>query len=206
MTPLLALRRRWSVARVAVGLAVLINLPFVGYFDDWWHAMLATRAINLSDGCIPFAGLPALLQCVLPPASVATVQALASIGLLALGGVLVLPDAAPNSVRFVLQSGFVLCLGLLLLDNVRVADLTLEILPFLTCVVLAPRIVRPALRRTALFCLILAFTIPLASDVASMRNQMWAMPVWYSISTLALTGASATVLLADRAGAIRTER
>ncbi len=176
----LAIRRQWrALAAFAATLAIL-SLPFIRLADDWVRALLETRGVNLDYGCVDFSSLNMLLSCL----SVGSIGQLLVLGLVSGAAVwLVRHPVDPASFRFLLQLGLVVCLGLMVLDNVRVADLVLLILPAL----IAQRAATPALPRwarlaaTGLLLSVLAGPYLVQGyGVAIGEPLLFELPIWYA--------------------------
>lgn len=185
----LALRRQWkALAAVAATLAIL-SLPFVSLADDWVRALVETRSVNLGYGCVDFSSLNMLLRCL----SVGSIGQLAILGLISGTAVwLVRHPVDPTSFRFLLQLGLVVGLGLMIIDNVRVADLVLLILPAL----IALRAATPAVPRwgrlatTGLLLSVLAGPYLVQGYGAAVGEPLlFELPIWYA-------GLAAAVFLA----------
>lgn len=194
--PFLALRRQWRLL-LAFGLtSILTLLPFLPLVDDWVRTMFSTRAANLAYGCLPFSSLGMLVECTFG-ATHTKIIALILYGLVA-GLVLIFirQQADPSSTSYDLQFGLVVIATVLLLDNVRVADLILLVFPFIILLSSMRFVVALRTRFIIYWLVAVAYVIPYAALTAAVvtQNPMWNMPIWYTFTSIFL-GAAIVLLI-----------
>lgn len=193
----LAQRRLWKVIVALLATILISMLPFWNLLDDWAIAMVQTRLENLGNGCLAFSSLSALIGCF---ANFQSVQAIASLAMVVLGYWFIRERSRPESSLFALQLGLVVALGLLVIDNVRVADLILLVLPFVVAISHLPRVRSVQLRRGAIALLIAAYLFPYLAQIfgwVTHRPLLFSMPIWYASMPIAVFSATA-LLMVDR--------
>jgi hypothetical protein len=182
----LAARRQWSTV-TGIALAVLVTTaPFLGVIDDWFDAIVATRELNLSFGCVDFASLPMLLDCL----SMGPTIALIAIGMLSLVTAWMLGNRADLPPRlFLLQLASIVAFSILVIDNVRVADQVLLVFPMLVSLKLALEQPSSWRRRAILGLLLTAFLVPYLSQFTGLllgTPILYSLPIWYTGVSLAV--------------------
>jgi hypothetical protein len=193
----LALRRQWKAVLAFLVTSFVISVPFWNLLDDWAISLISTRADNLGYGCLAFSSLAALLRCF---AEDSLIQALFTMILILVGYWFVREDASPQSSIFALQLGLVVSLSLLVIDNVRVADLILLVFPFIVAVSQLSDVMSTQLRRGTIALLVAAYLFPYLAQIfgwVTTRPILFGMPIWYASMPTALFAATA-LLLVDR--------
>ena len=191
----LALRRQWKVVLAVLVTLLVTSVPFWNLLDDWAISLISTRADNLGYGCLAFSSLTALLRCFIEGP---LAQALFTLILMLFGYWLVREDASPQSSAFALQLGLVVSLSLLVIDNVRVADLILLVFPFIVALSQLPDVKSTQLRRGAIALLIAAYLFPYLAQIfgwVTAQPLLFGMPIWYASMTAAVFAATALVLV-----------
>jgi hypothetical protein len=201
LVPYFMLRRQWRFLAcfiVATGLALL---PFLGLVDDWIRTVFSTRGANIQYGCIPFSSLPMFLKCIMPDFSP---WIWIQWAILLLVGVAVLwliwEPAEPSSRRFDLQISIVVLAGLLLIDNIRVADQVLAVFAIIVMLHEISLKRQGWVRRVLVGLVMAAYLLPYIADGLSLgtKDLMWTQPVWYTIMTILLFCAVATLIVSER--------
>jgi hypothetical protein len=201
LIPFFMLRRQWRLLAafaVATGLAIL---PFLSLVDDWVRTVFSTRGANIQFGCLPFSSLPMFLKCTMPDFSPWTwIQW--TILFIVGGGVLWLiwEPADPVTHRFDLQFTMVILASLLLIDNIRVADQVLAVFAIIVLLHEISQLRQGWLRRVLVALVMAAYLLPYIADGLSLgtKDLMWTQPVWYTITTLMLFSAVATLIISER--------
>jgi hypothetical protein len=201
LIPFFVWRRQWRFLGGFLAATVLSVLPFWGLIGDWMRAVFSTRGANIQYGCLPFSSLPMLLKCVMPDHLPWTWTIW---GILVLVGVvelwLVWEPAPSTSHRFDLQIASVILIGLLLIDNIRVADQVLAIFPILVVLHGTSLLQKGWLKRVLVGLLMAAYLAPYIADGMSLatKDLMWTQPVWYTFVTISLFGAVAVLIISER--------
>ena len=198
----LTLRRQWK-AVLAVLLTLLVtSIPFWSLLDDWAISLINTRADNLGYGCLAFSSAMALLQCF---SESLLAQAMFTLSLIILSYWLIQDGTRPQTTLFALQLCLVVSLSLLVIDNVRVADLILLVLPFLVSLYALQSVESHLVRRSAIGLLTAAYLFPYFAQVYGRLTGhplLFEMPIWYAAVPAGMFSATA-VLLIERRYAMR---
>ncbi len=198
----LALRRQWKVVLTVLLTLLVTSVPFWNLLDDWAISLISTRADNLGYGCLAFSSLTSLLRCF---TEAPFAQALFTLILILFGYWLVREDASPQSSSFALQLGLVVSLSLFVIDNVRVADLILLVLPFLVSLYALQSVESDLVRRSVIGLLTAAYLFPYFAQVYGRLTGhplLFEMPIWYAAMPAGLFSAT-TVLLIERRNTMR---
>ncbi len=202
LIPFFIWRRQWRLLGGFLTATVLAALPFWSLVGDWMRTIFSTRGANIQYGCLPFSSLPMFLKCLMPdhfPYTWAIWGILVLVGLVALW--LVWEPVPTASHRFDLQIASVILLGLLLIDNIRVADQVLAIFAMLVIFHETSLLPKGWLKRASVGLVMAAYLAPYIADGMSLatKDMMWIQPVWYTLVTLALFGALAVLVISEKA-------
>jgi hypothetical protein len=180
LLPFFALRRQWKFLGGFLLLSALTTIPFVGLLGDWILGLQHARDANVGYGCFNFSSLNMTLQCLLPQTSVGQLIAWILMGALVLATLYFLKEQPHiSSLKFDIQIALVICLSLLVIDNIRVADLILLVFPFLISVFWMRTVVDPRRRRVVIGLLTMAFVFPYIASLMDPSNVFWGLPIWY---------------------------
>jgi hypothetical protein len=192
LAPLLlfyVVKRQWKFL-IGLILGVLITtLPFLGYLDDWVNSGASAYALNTGNGgCLRLVSITAMVQCFIPSgwSQVVTVSLL----VIVLGLLLryLWEDRAFHSSIFDRHIALSIVILLLFLDNVRVADQVLLILPILVIWRDWHFIQGLWMRRLAIALMMAVYVIPYAVDFLQPHNIAFILPLWYLGLSLAVAG------------------
>ena len=192
LVPLLlfyVVKRQWKFL-IGLILGVLITtLPFLGYLDDWVSSGASAYALNTSNGgCLRLVSITAMMQCFIPSgwSQIVTVSLL----VIVLGLLLryLWEDHAFHSSIFDRHIALSIVILLLFLDNVRVADQVLLILPILVIWRDWHFIQGLWMRRLAIALMMAVYVIPYTVDFLQPRNIAFILPLWYLGLSLAVAG------------------
>jgi hypothetical protein len=195
LLPFFILRRQWKLLLGLLLSSALITLPFLGLIPDWIRLLLSTRTENIVHGCLPFSSLNMFLQCLLPISRAS--QLAISISMILLLGItawLVWPHFETHENQYDIQFAAAIIIGLLILDNVRVADLNLLVVPFLILLKHAITTSRRGVHRIVIALLMMAYLFPYLASFMPGDPQFWSLPIWYIGMTTALAIAAGTLL------------
>lgn len=188
---------RWLLG-VGVGL-VILNLPLLGWLDNWFIAATATRAANLAaDQCFQMVSLVSLLNCTLFWPDWVTILLLASISLALLVMVWRSTLLTDSSLKleeqiFDRRLAIFVTLSALLIDHTRVADQILLVFPLLVVWRDWYLLEKPIARQTAIFLTLLIYVLPYSLDILGPRQIAFMLPFWY----IGLSGAVLGLLLLE---------
>lgn len=184
-----AIKRQWKFL-VGLILGVLITtLPFLGYLNDWLNSGTSAYDLNIDNGgCFRMVSITAMAQCFLPTGWAQVV--IISLLVIALGLLFryLWGDHTGHSSIFDRHVALSIVTILLLLDNVRVADQVLLVLPILVIWRDWHFIQGLWLRRLAIALMMAVYVIPYAVDFLQPRNIAFILPLWYLGVSLAVAG------------------
>jgi len=201
LLPFFVWRRQWRLLGGFLAATALAVLPFWSLVGDWIHTVFSTRGANIQYGCLPFSSLPMFLKCVMPDQFPWTWTIWGILVLVGLVGLWLLWEPVPTtSHRFDLQVAAVILLGLLLIDNIRVADQVLAIFPMLIVFHETSLLPKGWLKRALISLVMAAYLTPYIADGISLatKDMMWIQPIWYTFVTLCLFGAVVILILSGR--------
>ncbi len=185
---LLAARRNWRALTAFAIAALAIALPFLGLLDDWLKALVDTRTLNLSFGCLPLSSLTAFASCFVDaPLPLTLVQVLITAAVVAILAVQPRPGGFDRR-RLGYEFSLVISLSLLVFDNVRVADQVLLVFPMLFALSEARRSDVGRRRSGIIALLLMAYLSPYLAQIYGLvigRPNLYGLPIWYAIVSLA---------------------
>lgn len=202
LLPFFLLRRQWDfLSGFILSIAVTI-LPFLGLVDDWFRALQFAHAENIKNGCLPFSSLNMFLRCLLHGQDSGILLSWLAMALIAIATFLLIKRNTQTSFpNFDLQMALVVTLGLIVIDNIRVADLVLMIFPFLIALNTLRQHIKVWKRRIVVGLLMMAYIIPYIAAFMLPDSIIWDLPVWYAGMPTAL-GIALVILL----GAYRSRK
>lgn len=194
-----ALYRQWRwLLGVGLGL-VALNLPFLGWMDNWIVAAMATHDSNLAlSQCFQMVSLVSLLNCILTWPNWLTVGLLSA---LSLGLLVVFWQTSPKwdtSSKIQAQT-FERCLALfitlsvLLIDHTRIADQMLLVFPLLVIWRDWHVLEKPVIRQVAVALMLFIYILPYALDILGSKQIAFMLPFWY----IGLSGAVSGLLILE---------
>jgi hypothetical protein len=168
---------------------VVTLIPFWSLVKDWIQNMILIRKENLQFGCLDFSSLPALFNCTLPERYFRnTLVTGIVITVLLLAIAFVWKSTLPGTRSFHWQISMVIITGLLVIDNIRVADLVIGI-PVIIFILSELRyMTNQWKKRSVIGLVIMAYSIPYIADFLAVvtQNKMWTLAVWYSLVSICL--------------------
>jgi hypothetical protein len=192
LVPLLlfyVVKRQWKFLMGLILGVLITTLPFLGYLDDWVSSGASAYALNTGNGgCLRLVSITAMMQCFIPSgwSQIVTVSLLVIvIGLLLR---YLWEDHAFHSSIFDRHIALSIVILLLFLDNVRVADQVLLILPILVIWRDWHFIQGLWMRRLAIALMMAVYVIPYTVDFLQPRNIAFILPLWYLGLSLAVAG------------------
>jgi hypothetical protein len=183
------IKRQWKFL-IGLILGVLITtLPFLGYLNDWLNSGTSAYALNIDNGgCFRMVSITAMAQCFIPSGWAQVV--IVALLVIVLGFLFryLWGDRTDHSSIFDRHVALSIVTILLLLDNVRVADQVLLILPILVIWRDWHFIQGLWLRRLAIALMMAVYVIPYTVDFLQPRNIAFILPLWYLGVSLAVAG------------------
>lgn len=197
LLPFFILKRQWRLLiGWGIGLAVGL-LPFWYLWGDWLAAIRDTYELNLAvGGCLRMVSVTTLLRCFAPPGIATAVFWTSWLALLAGAFWLVRRRTAPSQPAFDRDLALILCVTTLALDNIRIADQMLLLLPLLVILRDWPLLAGKGRRLGQVALLGTVYILPYAVDLLQGRNIGYILPLWYAGVSLAVTLALLQVLRA----------
>ncbi len=188
LVPFFALKRQWRVmGGWGIGL-VLCLVPFWYLLGDWFASVVSTYELNLATGgCLRMVSITTLVRCFSPPGIATVIYWILS--LILIGGAfwLVRRRNLPQQPAFDRDMALVLCITTLALDNIRIADEMLLLLPLLVILRDWPRLAGRGQRLWQAAMLGAVYIIPYTLDLMQGRNIAYILPLWYAGVSLAIT-------------------
>jgi hypothetical protein len=188
LLPFFALKRRWRViGGWGIGL-VLSFLPFWYLLGDWLASVVNTYELNLATGgCLRMVSITTLVRCFSPPGIAIVIFWILS--LILIGGAFWLASGrnTPQQPTFDRDMALILCVTTLALDNIRIADQMLLLLPLLVILRDWPRLTSFGQRLWQAAMLGAVYIIPYTLDLMQGRNIAYILPLWYAGVSLAIT-------------------
>jgi hypothetical protein len=188
LLPFFALKRRWRViGGWGIGL-VLSFLPFWYLLGDWLASVVNTYELNLATGgCLRMVSITTLVRCFSPPGIAIVIFWILSLTLI--GGAFWLASGrnTPQQPTFDRDMALILCVTTLALDNIRIADQMLLLLPLLVILRDWPRLTSFGQRLWQAAMLGAVYIIPYTLDLMQGRNIAYILPLWYAGVSLAIT-------------------
>jgi hypothetical protein len=188
LLPFFALKRQWR-ALIGWGLGLVLSLlPFWYLLGDWLTSIANTYELNLAaGGCLRMVSITTLARCFSPP-GVATVIFWA-LSFVLIGGSfwLVSGRNTPQQPSFDRDVALILCVTTLALDNIRISDQMLLLLPLLVILRDWPTLANRRQRLWQVAMLGAVFIIPYTLDLLQGRDIAYILPLWYAGVSLAIT-------------------
>jgi alpha-1,2-mannosyltransferase len=200
LVPLFMLLRRRGrfLLGLGVGLALLL-LPFWGWMDDWYRALISTYNENVENTCISFASFNMLLRCLLPTEGSQRVI-LGSMALLVLTTLWYLRKPfQPRRVDLSLSIGLLVAVSMFAIDYIYTADLVLLLFPFLALFEALGQIRNRWTRNFVIVGMASAFIFPdfvRLRAVLSGASRLLGLPIFYAIMSALLAFSIALCLMA----------
>lgn len=182
------LKRQWRILS-GWGLGLLLGLlPFWYLLGDWWASIADTYQLNqAAGGCLRMVSITTLVRCFSPP-GIGTAL-FWGLSVILIGGALWLTSGrnTPQQPTFDRDTALILCVTALALDNIRIADQMLLVLPLLVLFRDWPKLASRGQRLWQVAMLAAVFVIPYSVDLLQGRNIAYILPLWYAGVSLAIT-------------------
>jgi hypothetical protein len=190
----LALYRQWRwLAGVGLGLIVL-NLPLVGWLDNWLATATATRQANLAlEQCFQMVSLVSLLNCTLFWSPQVTLVLTGGLSLALLALVWWTTNKGQPALRleertFDRRLAIFTVLSALIIDHTRIADQMLLLFPLLVAWRDWQWLQEGLARRAAIFLTLFIYVLPYSLDILGPRQIAFLLPFWYITLSMAVLG------------------
>jgi hypothetical protein len=183
------LLKRQTRLLIGCGLGLIFSLiPFWYLFGDWLASVTSTYELNLvAGGCLRMVSITTLLRCFAPP-GIATVGFwIVSFTLIGGAFLLVRERNTPQQPTFDRDIALMLCVTTLALDNIRIADQMVLVLPLLVLLRDWSKLEGRVQRLWQVTMLGAVFIIPYGVDLLRGRNIAYILPLWYAGVSLAIT-------------------
>jgi hypothetical protein len=188
LLPFYVLKRQWRVlGGWGLGFALSL-LPFWYLWGDWLASVADTYELNQAvGGCLRMVSFTSLVRCFSPPGIADVLFWILSLTLI--GGVLWLVRRrnVPQQPAFDRDMALILCITTLALDNIRIADQIMLLMPLLVILRDWPKLTSRGRRVWQVALLGSVFIIPYAVDLLQGRNIAYILPLWYVGVSLAIT-------------------
>ncbi|MFC1975343.1 glycosyltransferase family 87 protein [Chloroflexota bacterium] len=201
LLPFYVVKRQWKFLGGFVLGAVITTLPFLTYLDDWINSGTLAYTLNTGNGgCFRLVSVTAMIQCFIPSGwSQIIIISLLIVFTLSLSLPYFWQNRSPQDPLFDHHVALIIVIILLLLDNVRIADQMLLVLPILVIWRDWHFIKTGWMRRLAVALIMTVYVIPYAVDFLQSYNIAFILPLWYLGLSLAILG---LLLLQARKGAV----
>jgi hypothetical protein len=188
LVPFYLIKRQWRVL-IGWGIGVVLSLlPFWYLLGDWRASVASAYQLNrATGGCLRMVSITTLVGC-FSPAGIATVIFWA-LSFVLIGGAFWLASRrnTPQHPSFDRDMALILCVTALALDNIRIADQVLLLLPLLVILRDWPKLANRRQRLWQAAMLGAVFIIPYALDLLQGRDIAYILPLWYAGVSLAIT-------------------
>jgi hypothetical protein len=188
LLPFFLVKRQWRVL-AGWGLGLILSLfPFWYLLDDWRASVANTYELNLAaGGCLRMVSITTLVRCFTSP-GIAT-PVLWMLSFILIGGAfwLVSGRNTPHQPSFDRDTALILCLTTLALDNIRIADQMVLLLPLLVILRDWSKLASRRQRLWQVAMLGAVFIIPYTLDLLQGRNIAYILPLWYAGVSLSIT-------------------
>jgi hypothetical protein len=188
LLPFFALKRQWRVLGGWGAGLVLSIIPFWYLLGDWFASIATTYELNLAaGGCLRMVSVTTLVRCFSPPGIAPVIFWMTS--LVMIGGAFWLAGGrnTPPQPIFDRDMALVLCVTTLALDNIRIADQMLLLLPLLVILRDWPQLTSRGQRLWQAAMLGAVYIIPYTLDLLQGRDIAYILPLWYAGVSLAIT-------------------
>jgi hypothetical protein len=187
LLPFYVLKRQWYVL-VGWSIGVMLSLlPFWHLLGDWRASVASAYQLNqAAGGCLRMVSITTLVRCFSPPGIAAVIFWIFS--LILIGGAFWLASGrnTPQQPTFDRDTALILCVTTLALDNIRIADQVLLLLPLLVILRGWPKLVSRSQRLWHAAMLGAVFILPYSLDLLRGRDIAYILPLWYAGVSLAI--------------------